>query len=172
MYTITLNACRQCRIFPGTSFQQWTWKYNQKMSYKPLFGRIGQFQSGLSQNSLTFSHSIPTFRISHDMNFLLFFSPTGLFASRLPHLHLYTATCRLDKESKIVIGVVWRRVFPEERIFAAVMSFNVAWQRSRYNRETDDRSHRNNFSSVSILYSDVLLFLVNFIIFFLLFYSI
>lgn len=148
-------------------------KYDQKMNYKPLFeGRIGQFQSGLSQNSLTFSHSIPTFRISHDMNFLLFFSSTGLFASRLSHLHLYTATCRLDKLSKIVIGVVWRHVFPKERIFAAVMSFNVAWQRSGHNRETDDRSRRNNFTFVSILFSGVLLFLVNFITFFLLFYLI
>lgn len=63
-----------------------------------------------------------------------------------------------------MIGVVWRHVFPEERIFAAVMSFNVAWQRSEHNRETDDRSRRNNFSSVSILFSDVLLFLVNFTI--------
>lgn len=151
-------------------------KYNQKMNYKPLFGRIGQFQSEFSENFLTFSYSTPTFRISHDMNFLLFFSPTGLFASRLSHLHLYTATCRLDKKSKIVIGVVWRHVFPEERIFSAVMSFNVAWQRSGHNRETDDRSHRNNFTSVSILFSGVLLFLVKFIISFstilLLFYSI
>lgn len=151
-------------------------KYNRKMNYKPLFGRIGQFQSEFSENFLTFSYSTPTFRISHDMNFLLFFSPTGLFASRLSHLHLYTATCRLDKKSKIVIGVVWRHVFPEERIFAAVMSFNVAWQRSGHNRETDDRSHRNNFISVSILFSGVLLFLVKFIISFstilLLFYSI
>ena len=151
-------------------------KYNRKMNYKPLFGRIGQFQSEFSENFLTFSYSTPTFRISHDMNFLLFFSPTGLFASRLSHLHLYTATCRLDKKSKIVIGVVWRHVFPEERIFAAVMSFNVAWQRSGHNRETDDRSRRNNFTSVSILFSGVLLFLVKFIISFstilLLFYSI
>lgn len=61
-----------------------------------------------------------------------------------------------------MIRVVWHHVFPEERIFAAVMSFNVVWQRSEHDRETDDRSHRNNFSSVSILFSDVLLFLVNF----------
>lgn len=52
------------------------------------------------------------------------------------------------------------------------MSFNVAWQRSGHNRETDDRFHRNNFSFVSILFSDVLLFLVNIIIIFLLVYSI
>lgn len=92
-------------------------KHNQKMNYKLLFRRIGQFQSGLSRNSLTFSHSTPTLRISHDMNFLLFFSPTGLFASRLSHLHLYTATCRLDKESKIVIGVEYDVVYSLKREF-------------------------------------------------------
>lgn len=44
-------------------------KYNQKTNYKALFGRIGQFQSELSENSLTFSHSTPAFRMSHENEF-------------------------------------------------------------------------------------------------------